>query len=226
MYLLIDRNRMCFCYRHPVMAVVFNLAHIELSDGPAVVLSEEDSAITGWGNFSDLELKLLYRNTTDLPPDMNLPRATLERAISDAVQKLEITDVDPVEAEAQAGTISDRDTDSYRYVKGAKKPRIQPDEAQLPILKAGSVVKLPKEEPAPTRPVTRPAGTGGVKQHLRSMFAEVAQHTLAALTADGRFSVSSIKTALSDLKNEKYAGGELLLTARVKIDGVDHYVKE
>lgn len=228
MYVLIDKARMCFCFRHTSVNTVLQLAHIELGENAAHAIQEDDASETGWGGLLTFEMRVLYNNTVDCPVDASISRATLEKALSDIVRKLPIADVDEGEVAAQANTISEDDLDSYRYVKGSKKPRIRPDEQSLPILKAGAVIiRQPKVEPTePVRQPSKPTIAGGVKQHIRNMFAEASKHTMEALTDDGKFSIASIKTALSDLKNAKYAGGEILLTARMKIDGVDHYVKE
>lgn len=224
MFILVDRARMGFCYRHPSMSTLFNLAHIELSESPVLVFQEEDFA----GELlSDLELKLLYRNTTDgeITPDMG--RLTLVRALKDVLEKLPICDANSDETVAQAACISDQDEDVYLYVKGSNKPRVQPDEFRPPLLKAGDVaIRAAAVLANDRRQSAKPAVTGGVKQHIRNMFAKSPRNTMEALTSNGQFSVSSIKTALSDLKNEKYAGGEILLTIRQKIDGLDYYVKD
>lgn len=228
MYVLIDKARMCFCFRHANVNTVLQLAHLELGENAAHAIEETDATETGWGGLTTFEMRQLYNNTVECPIDATINRPTLEKAISDVVLKLPVADVIEGEVEIQASTILASDTDSYRYIKGSKKPRIRPDENPLPILKAGNVViKATKAEPAaPMRQTTKPTLVGGVKQHIRNMFAEASKHTLEALTADGKFGIASIKTALSDLKNEKYAGGEILVTSRVKVDGVDHYVKE
>jgi hypothetical protein len=228
MNILIDRTRMGFCYRHPDMRTVFNLAHVELPNSHVIAFCEEDDAEVGHSAFetlSDLEVKLLYRNTTG-ETDLGLTsRQTVVSALYAAIAKLPITDADPCEASRQATFVLDREMDVYKYVKGSDKPRVMPDEWAPELLRStDKVVNVPARE-VPIAKATPKASTGGVKQHIRAMFEKAEQYTMEALTSDGRFSVASIKTALSDLKNEKYAGGEILVTTRMKIDGADYYVK-
>jgi hypothetical protein len=72
--------------------------------------------------------------------------------------------------------------------------------------------------PAPTVIAQLPqTGRPSAKKHLRNLFAVVGEkRSLAEMTANGAYKTDYIKICISDFKNPKYAGGELMF---IETDG-------
>lgn len=70
-------------------------------------------------------------------------------------------------------------------------------------------------------PVAATPKKPSAKEHIRSLFRSAGNRcTLADLSANGAYSLSNIKTCLSDLKNPKYAGGEVMI---IETDGETYW---
>jgi hypothetical protein len=104
---------MVVMHAHPSPEVVRHLAHIEVAHTSTAIVP----AAGPW-TFSYLELKLLYQNTTGENHD-GFSRPHLEALVTDAMQRLEPSDVKPFEVQQQASKISAADSGFYRYVKGS-----------------------------------------------------------------------------------------------------------
>ena len=114
MYLSINMEKMEFCYKHPEISVLFNLAHIE-QPTDFVRISDEDSILK---NLTELERKMLVRKY--VPEQIHGDHAA---ALCGYVEQMSIADVDEDELEIQAKAISQRDHRAYKYVKGSIRKR-------------------------------------------------------------------------------------------------------
>jgi len=120
MHVLIDLTNMRFVYAHENQRLLSSLCHIELNEC-ATLLGEGCSQYT-YARFTDLELKLLYRNTFGV--DSIFGRGGTIQVIMDNVPDLPQVDADPYEALMQADSIADNDDWHYRYLKGSMKPQM------------------------------------------------------------------------------------------------------
>lgn len=124
MFASIDRENMRLVHLHPEQRVVSDLAHIELSHVSVVIL--EATSARCWDRFTDLELKLLYRNTCgqELPGYM---KADHIKRVMAAVLAAPVADVVAFEVRVQALGVKMDDKRRYRYVKGAHLAALMPD---------------------------------------------------------------------------------------------------
>lgn len=121
MYISIDLNKMRFLHKHQNFQVVANLDYIacretDLShiDAPGIFFE-----------YTDQELALLYRHVTNSD---HVPAIgdSLRMVLMELAERFPVTDVDPLEAEAQALHIESTRVgarDAYAYVKGSRVPR-------------------------------------------------------------------------------------------------------
>lgn len=85
-------------------------------------------------------------------------------------------------------------------------------------------VEIPHQEPAqqPATTITAAPKKPSAKTHIRDLMASGNKFTMDQLMLGG-YSLSNIKTALSDLKNSYYSDGPVLIVKRTRIEGVDFY---
>lgn len=168
MYISIDHDKMRFRHKHPDFRVIANLDYIAgawTSVGPA----EFDTIKRG--HFTDMELGLLYKHTTGHD---HIPAVgdALRMILTELAELFPVTDVDPVEAEAQAAWLEERDPDKARgtkgkqvkgwaYVRGSKVPRrtddvLWPDPLPMTPEQVGNAVRKHTAAQA-ARAAARPA---------------------------------------------------------------------
>jgi len=158
MYVLIDKDAMQVRYKHADAKVLADLMHIEFPQCAAAVLSCE--VTMPWQKFSDLELRLLYKNLTGT----NFPGFTrhgLEPNISTLLTDLPESTLNAAEIATQAAFVSATDLNYYRYAPGQTKPlEVNDAYAAKPLVSAAPYVPvippLPAANAAPT-PVARVA---------------------------------------------------------------------
>lgn len=168
MYILIDREKCCFVHLHNDMHALILLSRIELVHTRSYILPIDDLAVCM--DLTDLEMKLLYRNTTG-EDYSGASRKHLNKLVYEAALELPYSDVSMVEIERQSDSIADSDVGFYRYVKGSNTPaRLQelfeqepltihtPHKCAKPAKNTHTSAPKPTANPAPSN-----AANGGAK---------------------------------------------------------------
>lgn len=123
MYILLNREALTINYKHLVPVVLCNLAWIELQTQAYSIVPCSTSAFRG---LTEMELKVLYRNTTGKEMPLNGLNACLE-VLTSMIIEMPVSDVDESEAEMQAGCIVEGQKGFYKYVRGAARPVLVAD---------------------------------------------------------------------------------------------------
>lgn len=124
MYALIDRERMVFVYAHANPMALSNIAWIELPNAPTVIVCGDSPSY--FDLLTDLELKLLYKNTTGVD-HTGYSKAPLMQIVCDLALRLPELQCSAYELQLQAGCIPDGTVDIYCYVRGQYKPALMGD---------------------------------------------------------------------------------------------------
>lgn len=123
MYVSIDKTNCKFLRKHPDVDMLCNLAYIE---SPHIDVSIQPcDHHTFLSECTDLELKLLYKNTTG--NEQIYFGDKLRYVLAELVSRLPVLDADKWELEYQAKAIPEGNVTPYTYVKGSYKPAILPD---------------------------------------------------------------------------------------------------
>lgn len=152
MYVLVDRDKLVFRHAHPDHAVVSALSTIEVAHCAVCILPADPACMN---TFTDLELRMLYQNTTGKKLEGYF-RPALCKAVAELAMGLPVSDVNPFEVKQQASKISINDAGFYRYVKGAyTSARLQE------LFEPEALVAVPGATPAsvPPAPPTASAST-------------------------------------------------------------------
>jgi hypothetical protein len=182
MHVLIDRTNMAFKARHQDIACLALLADIETPHCATVLLPDD---LPRWfKTFTDLELRLLIKNTTgkDHP---NAYRANMLATVAMLAQQLPPrTDLNMFDLGRQCAYLEalvkddEEDEGKYKYIEGAAVPQRQADLFESPTLThtrqlddtavqalqrvataAATVATTPARSPS-TRPASTVRGTG------------------------------------------------------------------
>lgn len=132
MYAAIDMDRMVFTHVHPERSVLSRLAHMELPHSSVKIIPlDHPRALLA---LTDLELKLLWRNTTGSELGGYLRDSHLRHCIAllTVVAENPCT-VNPQELIAQCDAVSEQDTSVYRYTPGARFPVAAPAYIAPPV---------------------------------------------------------------------------------------------
>lgn len=149
--LLIDKERMCVCYKHRTLKVLTDLMHIELPNCRAAVISAEDPAFS---TYSDMELKLLYLNTSGQKYEMYGREGLIKNLIA-LFETVPESTLNGFEVGLQADQIGMLDQLEHRYVPGAKSPETFEQDYHPPML-ISSAPPVPVLHPN-SAPQTAPA---------------------------------------------------------------------
>lgn len=159
MYVSIDRENLKFLHKHPDLHVVSNLAWI---DAPHAALSvapyDHNSFLSG---YTDMELKILYRNTTGVD-HTGFEGDALRAILAELAERLPVSDVNAFEVERQAAILEDGNHDRYKYVKGSTRPAKQGELFEPEALKA---VRSDNEEVIAAAVRLRPAQPRATATH-------------------------------------------------------------
>lgn len=134
MYVLVDCDRMAFLYTHANSEVLVNIALIECPRSSAAITPRTKG---GFGAFTDLELTLLYKNTTGQALDhvMRVPnRAWLIQVMLDLASKLPVLVAYTNELAAQCEYICGQEHELWRYQRGSMVPLAQEELFEPPAL--------------------------------------------------------------------------------------------
>lgn len=118
MYVLVDREALVFRHKHSDHSVIHGLAHIEVAHCATYVTSIDGP--TDFLSLTDMELKMLYQNTTGHKLE-GFSRQHMNQSVLAAARALPESDVRTLEVRQQADKIKMDDSGFYRYVKGAYK---------------------------------------------------------------------------------------------------------
>lgn len=118
MYVSIDLQKLQFVHKAAVQKVVANLAWIEMH-GQAYAI-DSPGARSWLGYMTDMEMVMLYRNTTGL--ETGYRGQYLRGILSELAERMDENEVDGFEAEVQAAQIPEGDPADYEYSFGASIP--------------------------------------------------------------------------------------------------------
>lgn len=117
MYVSINLDKLVFMHKSDTIATVAGLAWIEAHDVSYEI--SDPTARAFLGSLTDMELKVLYLNTTG--QETYYGGDYIRAILGELAQRLPNTDADPEEVESQALYVN-QDSPPYRYVKGARTP--------------------------------------------------------------------------------------------------------
>jgi hypothetical protein len=147
---IIDLTNMTFVYAHENTRLLSSLAHIELMEVGTLVC---DATYQGtYARFTDLELKLLYKNT--FGTESFFGRGACIQVLMDNARDLPQADVDAYEALVQANSIAEDDETPYRYQRGSMKPLALDEAYAPPPLR----LRPPVLGDKPFKPADKPSG--------------------------------------------------------------------
>lgn len=160
MYVLIDRDNMRFFAKHDDHLVLSYLAEIELAHVAVFICPGDEPR--DFNQFTDLELRLLYKHTTG-SDHSNAHRPGLLAACASLAQQLPTrTPLNKFELEVQSKALSNDDTGRYLYAPGASRAQRMPDlfEPQMLTCQQGwSAEQLAEFAKRAPQPAAAPAAT-------------------------------------------------------------------
>jgi len=131
MYVTIDRENLRFLRKNEDVLLLSNLAWIET---PHIGISIQPcDTVSFLRDFTDLELKLLYRNTTG--EEQSFYGDALRAVLMELVQRMDEFKGNKAEVERQASLIPVDNNEPYLYIAGASRPAKQADLFELPYHK-------------------------------------------------------------------------------------------
>lgn len=126
MYVAIDRESMGFLWAHPSYEVLLDMAHLEADTAVHVVSLEKPLYYKPFSGFTDLELRLLYENTTgEKYPGRSYD--LLQAVMCGLALRLPVLDVNVNCLRTQAACVTEEYVGLYKYVPGARQPRLVED---------------------------------------------------------------------------------------------------
>lgn len=124
MYILIDRERMVLLHKSQDVNSLANVAWIECHNAVYCIFPLDDA--TGFRDFTDMELGILYRNITGKDYH-SLNRPQLLQVIFDLCSRIPESDINAFEADRQAEFVKEGDERRWLYVRGASRPAQKAD---------------------------------------------------------------------------------------------------
>lgn len=156
MYISIDLERLVLLHKHPEVNVVCDLVLLEAPDSAICVMPQDDPAFSF--PLTDMELGMLYRNTTGDDRDHN--RQQLRALVQDLTDRLPVMDVNPFELDRQIA--NRKKEEALQYVKGSYLPgkpiSVFGQQVEAPKDVDAVIERVaPKEEARPAAPAKPPA---------------------------------------------------------------------
>ena len=177
MYVSIDRENLRFLHKHEDVHVVCNLVHIE---APHVAISIEPYDTRHFlSNWTDMEMTMLYRNTTGVDHTGRHGEA-LRALLAELAERLPVSDVNKFELDRQAAYIAEDNSEPMRYVKGATRPGVaaelfpltapknENEDAVIPVRKLYAPQR-PAQAKTSARPTVTPGPTAKPAQRAQSV---------------------------------------------------------
>lgn len=167
MFALVDMEKMCVCYKHPVQKSLTDLMHIEFPHCTATVIDANDPAFQ---NFSDLELKLLYKNTCGQPYEM-YGREGLIKNLTELFKLVPESALDVGRISSQSSLIEREDFKLYKYNPDGNVPKIQDNPLALkPLTASASFAPIHYPSTAPqTPPASEPQAQSTFPNHAQAI---------------------------------------------------------
>lgn len=126
MYISLNMKDMRVMHKHPSINVVSNLVYLEAPKEPCNV-SALDMCLY---KLTDLELKMLYKNTIG---DDKYPPELAKILLGYIAAYVPVTDVIPEELARFAATVGPNDKKTYKYVKGQFSSFVSPTVLDHPV---------------------------------------------------------------------------------------------
>lgn len=120
MYITIDLQNLIFMHKVVDYKTACNLCFIEARHVPYAI--EPLSAKSWLSNLTDMEMKMLYRNTTG--KEIHYLGSFLRAILCELAYRLPETEVVAFEAERQAAMLNEDSPHGYEYVSGAYTPAL------------------------------------------------------------------------------------------------------
>lgn len=120
MYVSIDLKGLRFMHKAPSFKTVAHLCYIEARHVPYSI--EPIDAKSWLGDLTDMEMKMLYRNTTG--NEIHYLGSYLRAILCEIAYRLPETEVNAYEAERQAACLTDESEAGYEYVGGSFTPAL------------------------------------------------------------------------------------------------------
>lgn len=130
MHVMIDRDGMRFIASHSQPVPLRMLSNVEYPHVSIVITHAEIPADLDM--LSDLELVMLYKNTTGANPETS-NRRQLQCACVLLAQQVPAFECNPFELEVQAGCIDANDKRAWKYVPGATRPILKTELFDAPV---------------------------------------------------------------------------------------------
>lgn len=126
MYVSLNMQLMTVMHKHPSINVVSNLVYLEAPKSLCHISTIDDCL----KDKTDLEVKMLYRNTIGTDPKESDFRKKLLYYIA---ARVEVTDVHPEELAKFAASVNPTDKKVYKYIKGQFSSFLNPTLLDKPI---------------------------------------------------------------------------------------------
>ncbi len=126
MYISLNMKEMRVMHKHPSINVVSNLVYLEVPKGRCNI-STLDMCLY---KLTDLELKLLYKNTVG---EDKYPPEIAKVLLGHIAAHVPVTDVIPEELARFAATVGPNDKKTYKYVKGQFTSFVSPTVLDYPV---------------------------------------------------------------------------------------------
>lgn len=160
MNVLIDRERLVFLRKLDHQPTLSRLGELECPHHASVICYADRPE--DFGTFTDLELKLLIKNTSMQDLKNVFHRPSLLRHVYELAKMMPVDDVNGFELTMQLLTLKPDDKDRYQYVKGSRVPRNVEGLAELAAKTcAGVPLAGPASVPQPPQAAT-PAALPGM----------------------------------------------------------------
>lgn len=138
MYISLNRDKMQFLHKHENFRVVCDLDFIEAPRQHVDVAPVDCKTFLRY--CTDLELQLLYRNTTG-GEDSRYHGDQLRSVITELAERFPVSDVNPFEADQQAASLGkDGHHEPHVYVKGATRAA-KPGDLYAPSVLKGTLTE-------------------------------------------------------------------------------------
>jgi hypothetical protein len=120
MYILLNREALTINYKNSLPVSLCNVAWIELQTQAYSIVPCDVSAFRG---LTEMELKILYRNTVGKDSALQGLNPHLE-VLTNLIINMPESNIDYIESEIQAACIAEGQKGFYKYVWGAKTPAL------------------------------------------------------------------------------------------------------
>ena len=153
MYVIIDKEKMQFVYKHEHGSVLSKLAWIEL---PHIFCRIQPCDIPkDFAGLTDLELKLLIKNSNGPDVSAVFSRERLASIACNVATSLPVRELNALELDMQWRAIPEGTSERYRYVPGSYVPKVDDGLEEYVALQVPLQLRTPEQlnETKPLAPV-------------------------------------------------------------------------